>query len=235
MRTQVGIVGAGPAGLTLAHLLHLQGIETVVLEARSREYVEARIRAGVLEQGVADLLREAGVGGRMDREGIPHHGIELQFDGERHRIDLEALTGKGLMIYGQTEVVKDLIEARLETGRPLLFEVEDVSVHDLASHQPSIRFRHDGQDETLECDVIAGCDGFHGVCRPSIPDGVLTEFSREYPFGWLGILAAVAPSNWSSMPWWAIPSRPRRSPTPASVRRSATPCSRTPARIRAST
>jgi p-hydroxybenzoate 3-monooxygenase len=194
MRAQVGIVGAGPAGLTLAHLLHLEGIESVVLENRSREYVEARIRAGVLEQGVADLLTEAGVGERLQREGIVHHGIELQFDGERHRIDFEALTGKGIVIYGQTEVVKDLIEARLETGQPLLFEVEDVSVHDLDSAAPRIHFRHEGLDETLDCDVIAGCDGFHGVCRPSIPAGVLTEFSREYPFGWLGILAAVAPS-----------------------------------------
>jgi p-hydroxybenzoate 3-monooxygenase len=194
MRTQVGIVGAGPAGLTLAHLLHLEGIESVVLEDRSRDYVQARIRAGVLEQGVADLLRAAGVAERMDREGFVHQGIELQFDGERHRIPLHDLTGKGLVIYGQTEVVKDLIEARLATGRPLLFEVANVSVEDLDTERPRIRFRHEGDAHELECDLIAGCDGFHGVCRPSIPDGVLTEFSREYPFGWLGILAAVAPS-----------------------------------------
>jgi p-hydroxybenzoate 3-monooxygenase len=195
MRTQVGIVGAGPAGLTLAHLLHLEGIESVVLEDRSRDYVEHRIRAGVLEKGTADLLREAGVGERMERDGIVHHGIELQFDGERHRIAFDELTGKSIVIYGQTEVVKDLIEARLTTGRPLLFEVEGVSVHELDSERPRIRFRHEGVDQDLECDVIAGCDGFHGVCRPSIPNGVLREFSREYPFGWLGILAAVAPSN----------------------------------------
>ena len=194
MRTQVGIVGAGPAGLTLAHLLHLEGIDSVVIENRSREYVVARVRAGVLEQGVADLLTEAGVGERLAREGIVHHGIELQFDGERHRIPFDELTGKGIVVYGQTEVVKDLIAARLQTGRPLLFEVSDVSVHDLETGRPSIRYRHEGRDEALECDVIAGCDGFHGVCRPSIPAGVLTEFSREYPFGWLGILAAVAPS-----------------------------------------
>ncbi len=194
MRTQVGIVGAGPAGLTLAHLLHLEGIDSVVIENRSREYVEARVRAGVLEQGVADLLTEAGVGERLAREGIVHHGIELQFDGERHRIAFDELTGKGIVVYGQTEVVKDLIAARLQTGRPLSFEVSDVSVHDLETGRPSIRYRHEGRDETLECDVVAGCDGFHGVCRPSIPAGVLTEFSREYPFGWLGILAAVAPS-----------------------------------------
>jgi p-hydroxybenzoate 3-monooxygenase len=193
MRTQVGIVGAGPAGLTLGRLLEREGIESVILEDRSREYVEARIRAGVLEQGVADLLNEAGVGKRMAREGIVHHGIELQFEGERHRIDFEALTGKGIVIYGQTEVVKDLIAARLASQLPLLFEVSDVSVHGLDS-EPAIRFRHQGRAETLECDLIAGCDGFHGVCRPSIPLGVLTEFSREYPFGWLGILAAVAPS-----------------------------------------
>jgi p-hydroxybenzoate 3-monooxygenase len=194
MRTQVGIVGAGPAGLTLAHLLHLEGIDSVVLEDRSREYVEARIRAGVLEQGVADLLAEAGVGGRMQREGIVHHGIELQFDGERHRIPFDELVGKGIVIYGQTEVVKDLIAARLETGRPLLFEVSGVAVSELDTDRPRVTFTHDGTAQELECDLIAGCDGFHGVCRPSIPAGVLTEFSREYPFGWLGILAAVAPS-----------------------------------------
>ena len=196
MRTQVGIVGAGPAGLTLAHLLHLEGIESVVLEDRSREYVEQRIRAGVLEQGTADLLKEAGVGERMQREGLVHHGIELQFDSERHRIPLTELSGgRSIVIYGQTEVVKDLIEARLAEGQPLLFEVERVSVHDLDSERPRIRFQHGGRDEELECDVIAGCDGFHGVCRESIPAGVLSSFSREYPFGWLGILAAVAPSN----------------------------------------
>jgi p-hydroxybenzoate 3-monooxygenase len=193
MRTQVGIVGAGPAGLTLGRLLEREGIESVILEDRSREYVEARVRAGVLEQGVADLLNEAGVGERMAREGIVHHGIELQFEGERHRIDFEALTGKGIVIYGQTEVVKDLIAARLASHLPLLFEVSDVSLHELDS-EPTIRFMHEGRAQALECDLIAGCDGFHGVCRPSIPLGVLTEFSREYPFGWLGILAAVAPS-----------------------------------------
>jgi p-hydroxybenzoate 3-monooxygenase len=194
MRTQVGIVGAGPAGLTLAHLLHQVGIDSVVIEDRSREYVEARIRAGVLEQGVADLLVESGVGDRLQREGIVHHGIGLQFDGERHRIPLYELTGKGIAIYGQTEVVKDLIAARLETGRPLLFEVSDVAVADLDTDRPRVTYRHEGATQELECDLIAGCDGFHGVCRPSIPEGVLAEFSREYPFGWLGILAAVAPS-----------------------------------------
>jgi p-hydroxybenzoate 3-monooxygenase len=196
MRTQVGIVGAGPAGLTLARLLEAEGIESVVLENRSRGYVEQRIRAGVLEQGTVDLLTEAGVGDRLHREGLVHHGIELQFDGERHRIPLSDLTGgHTIVIYGQTEVVKDLIHARLETGGPLYFEAEDVSVHDLTSERPRIRFRHDGGGHELECDLIAGCDGFHGVCRESIPEGVLTAFSREYPFGWLGILTAVAPSS----------------------------------------
>ena len=195
-RTQVGIVGAGPAGLTLARLLELAGIETVVLEDRSREYVEHRIRAGVLEQRTADLLVGAGVGDRLQREGIVHHGIELQFDGERHRIPLTELAGgRSIVIYGQTEVVKDLIAARLDSGLPLLFEVDGVSVHELDSAEPRIRFRHDGDDHELTCDVIAGCDGFHGVCRPSIPAGLLSSFSREYPYGWLGILAEVAPSN----------------------------------------
>jgi p-hydroxybenzoate 3-monooxygenase len=196
MRTQVGIVGAGPAGLTLAQLLHREGIESVVLENRSRDYVERRTRAGVLEQAIADLLVDAGAGERLQREGIVHYGIELQFDGERHRIPLSELTGgRAIVIYGQTEVVKDLIRIRLEADLPVLFEVDGVSVHELDSDRPSIRFSHDGTDQVLECDVIAGCDGYHGVCRPSVPAGVLREFSREYPFGWLGILAAVEPSN----------------------------------------
>jgi p-hydroxybenzoate 3-monooxygenase len=195
MRTQVAIVGAGPAGLMLAQLLHLEGIDSVILEDRSREYVEARIRAGVLEQGVVDLLTSAGVGGRMHREGIVHHGIELQFAGERHRIAFDELTGRSIMVYGQTEVVKDLIAARLETGRPLHFEVDDVRVEGIETDRPTVRFRHDGAEHALECEAVAGCDGFHGVCRPSIPDGVLRAFTREYPYGWLGILAAVAPSN----------------------------------------
>ena len=196
MRTQVGIVGAGPAGLTLAQLLHREDIESVVLENRSRDYVEDRIRAGVIEQAIADLLADAGAGARLRREGIVHHGIELQFDGERHRIPLSDLTGgRSIVIYGQTEVVKDLIAVRLDAGLPLLFEVAEVGVHDFETDRPRIRFRHEGAEHELECDVIAGCDGFHGICRPSIPDGVLREFSREYPFGWLGILAEVAPSN----------------------------------------
>jgi p-hydroxybenzoate 3-monooxygenase len=194
-RTQVGIVGAGPAGLMLAQLLQLQGIDSVVLEARSREYCEHRIRAGVLEQGTIDLLEQAGVGDRMRREGLVHHGVELQFDGERHRIPLSDLTGRTIVIYGQTEVVKDLIAARVAQGLPLHFEVDDVSVHDLTSERPRIRYRRQGETQELECDVIAGCDGFHGVCRASVPEDALRTFERDYPFGWLGILAAVPPSN----------------------------------------
>ena len=195
MRTQVGIVGAGPAGLMLARLLQLEGIEAVVLEARSREHVEQRIRAGVLEQGTVDLLDAAGVGERMRREGLVHHGIELQFDGERHRIPLSELAGgRTIVVYGQTEVVKDLIAARLASGAPLLFEVDGVSVHALDSERPLVRFEHDGRQQQLDCDFIAGCDGFHGVCRATIPEAALRTYTREYPFGWLGILAAVAPS-----------------------------------------
>jgi p-hydroxybenzoate 3-monooxygenase len=196
MDTQVGIVGAGPAGLLLAHLLRLQGIESVVLEARSREYVEARVRAGVLEQGTVDLLTEAGVGERLHREGLAHHGLELRFDGQGHRIDLTELTGgRAITVYGQQEVVKDLIAARLDAGGELLFDVDDVTLHDLEGEAPSVRFRHDGAEHELRCDVVAGCDGFHGVCREAIPAGALSVYEREYPFAWLGILAEVAPSS----------------------------------------
>jgi p-hydroxybenzoate 3-monooxygenase len=195
VRTQVGIVGAGPAGLTLARLLENAGVETVVLEARSREYCEARIRAGVLEQGAVDLLTDAGVGGRMAREGLVHHGISLQFDGERHRIPLSDLTGgRTIVVYGQTEVTKDLIAARLESGLPLLFEAEGLGVEGLDGDRPRIHFLRDGVEEELECDVVAGCDGFHGICRQAMPASILREFSRDYPYGWLGILAPVAPS-----------------------------------------
>jgi p-hydroxybenzoate 3-monooxygenase len=180
----------------LAHLLHLGGIDSVVLEDRSREHVEQRIRAGVLEQGTVDLLNEIGVGERLQREGLVHDGIEIQFAGTRHRIDFASLTGgRRITVYGQQEVVKDLIAARLGTGRPLLFEVSDVSVDGFESESPTVRFRHEGADVELRCDFIAGCDGFHGVCRDSIPAGVLTPFEREYPFAWLGILAAAPPSN----------------------------------------
>jgi p-hydroxybenzoate 3-monooxygenase len=180
----------------LAHLLHLEGIDSVVLEDRSREYVEQRIRAGVLEQGTVDLLTETGLGERLQREGLVHDGIEIQFADERHRIDFPSLTGgRRITVYGQQEVVKDLIVVRLESGRPLLFEVSDVGIDGFQSEAPVVRFRHLGEDVELRCDFIAGCDGFHGVCRDSIPAGVLTSFEREYPFAWLGILAAAPPSN----------------------------------------
>jgi p-hydroxybenzoate 3-monooxygenase len=195
-RTQVGIVGAGPAGLMLGQLLHLQGIDSVILENRSRQYVVERVRAGVLEQGTVDLMREAGVGGRLAREGMRHDGIYLAFGGARHRIDMAGLTGgRAITIYGQNEVVHDLIEARLETGRPLYFEVEDVSVHGLESPRPSIRFRNEGEAHEISCDIVAGCDGFHGICRPAIPASRLCLYERVYPFGWLGILAEAAPSS----------------------------------------
>jgi p-hydroxybenzoate 3-monooxygenase len=195
MRTQVAIVGAGPAGLLLAQLLHLRGIDSVVLEARSRHYIENRVRAGVLEHQSVDILNDAGVGARMMREGLVHHGIVLQFGQEAHRIDFEELTGKGVMIYGQQEVVKDLVAARIETGRPTYFEVDQVSVHGVEKNAPSVRFRAGGVEHTLHCDFIAGCDGFHGVCRPSVPAGVLTVFERVYPFAWLGILAEATPAS----------------------------------------
>ncbi|TMD98414.1 MAG: 4-hydroxybenzoate 3-monooxygenase [Chloroflexi bacterium] len=196
MRTQVGIVGAGPAGLMLAHLLHLAGVESVVLEARSRAYVEQRVRAGVLEQGTVDLLVESGVGERLLRERLVHHGIELRFDGRRHRIDLHALTGgRTISVYGQQEVVKDLIAARHAAGGPLLFEVDDVTLDGIDGDRPAVSFRHGGAAQRLECAAVAGCDGFHGVCRPAVPPGVLREYPRDYTFAWLGVLAAVAPST----------------------------------------
>ena len=194
MRTQVGIVGAGPAGLVLSHLLHRQGIESVVVEARSREYCEQRVRAGVLEQGTVDLLTEMGVGHRMKREGLVHDGVEIRFGGQGHRIDFEALTGHGITIYAQQEMVKDLIAARLRTGGQTLFEVSDVTVHDFDSAEPKIRFHDNGKPVELVCDFIAGCDGFHGVCRPSISKA-LTVYERLFPFAWLGILAAAPPSS----------------------------------------
>ena len=195
-RTQVGIVGAGPAGLLLAHLLHRRGIESIVLEARSREYIERRIRAGVLEQGTVDLLVECGLGERMQREGMFHHGIELRFGGRGHRVDFASLTGgRGITVYGQQEVVKDLLAAREAAGALPLFDVSDVRVEDLETDRPRIGFEHDGARHELRCDVIAGCDGSHGVCLPAIPERARTEYAREYPFGWLGILARVAPST----------------------------------------
>ncbi|MGC1617366.1 MAG: 4-hydroxybenzoate 3-monooxygenase [Candidatus Acidiferrum sp.] len=196
MRTQIGIVGAGPAGLLLSHLLHRRGIESVVLEAKSRQHVEERVRAGILEQGTVDLLNETGVGARMMRHGLVHHGIELQFEGKRHRIDFQELTGgKGVMVYAQHEVLKDLIEARTAAKGQLIFDAEDVAVSGFEGTKPKIQFRKDGAAQEVNCDFIAGCDGFHGVCRPSIPAGVLKAFERNYPFAWLGILAQARPSS----------------------------------------
>ena len=196
MRTQVAIVGAGPAGLVLSQLLARQGVDSVVLELRSRDYVEKRVRAGVLEQGTVNLLEQAGVADRLRREGLVHHGLELRFEGRGHRIALSELSGgRAITVYGQQEVVKDLIRARLEAGGRIVFEVEEVRVHDLTSSSPVVRYRHGGREHELRCDVVAGCDGSHGVCREAIPAGVLTAYRREYPFAWLGILAAVAPST----------------------------------------
>jgi p-hydroxybenzoate 3-monooxygenase len=196
MRTQVGIVGAGPAGLLLGHLLHLNGIDSVIVENRDREYVVDRVRAGVLEQGTVDLMRAMGVAGGLDRRGLRHDGVYVSFDGRRHRIDMAELTGgKAITVYGQNEVVRDLIDARIDTRRPLYFEAQDVGVSALDSAAPIIRFRHGDTAHEIHCDFIAGCDGFHGVCRPSVPAGALTFYERTYPFGWLGILADAAPSS----------------------------------------
>jgi p-hydroxybenzoate 3-monooxygenase len=200
MRTQIGIVGAGPAGLMLSHLLHRAGVESMVVENRSRQYVQDRVRAGVREQGTVDLMNATGVGERLGREGLIHRGLELRFgrhgDRRGYRIDLFALTGgKAITIYGQNKVVEDLTDARLAAGGRIFFAAEDVSVHGLDSGMPSIRFRGDGEAVEVQCDFIAGCDGFHGVCRPSVPAGVLTEFERIYPFAWLGMLAEVEPSS----------------------------------------
>jgi p-hydroxybenzoate 3-monooxygenase len=194
MRTQIGIVGAGPAGLMLSHLLHLHGIESVVLECRSRDYVEKRVRAGVLEQGSVDLLCRTGLGERLLREGMRHEGIELRFAGRSYRVPMTELTGRAITVYGQQEVVKDLIAARLAAGGSILFEVDDVSLQGLDSNSPVIRFRHADGEEELHCDFVAGCDGFHGVSRDSVPEGVLTTYERTYPFAWLGILAAAPPA-----------------------------------------
>ena len=195
-RTQVGIVGAGPAGLLLAHLLHLAGIESVVLESRSREEVESTVRAGVLEQGTVDMLRETGVGARLDREAFFHRGVYLRFAGRTHHVDMQELTGgKRVTLYAQQEVVKDLIDARLAVGGAILFEVSDVSIGDPMAARPAITFRHEGAAKRLDCDFIAGCDGSHGVSRHSLPEGALARHERIYPFGWFGILVEAPPSS----------------------------------------
>jgi p-hydroxybenzoate 3-monooxygenase len=195
-RTQVGIIGAGPAGLLLAHLLQIEGVDSIVIESQSRKHVEERIRAGVLEQGTVDLLNETGVGDRMRREGLVHHGIELRFHRRGHRIDLSELTGgRSIIVYGQNELVKDLIDARERAGGQIFFEAGHARLHDFAGDSPRVTFHHAGADHEMECDFIGGCDGFHGVSRPSIPAADVRFFERMYPFGWLGILAEAAPSS----------------------------------------
>jgi p-hydroxybenzoate 3-monooxygenase len=201
-RTQVGIVGAGPAGLMLGHLLHLHGIDSCIVEDRSQDHVIERVRAGVLEQGTVDLMHDVGVGDRLAREGMRHEGIYIAFHDSaaraqvRHRIDLARLTrGRAITVYGQNEVVKDLIAARAATGRPMLFGAEDVRVYDLATDRPKIRFESGGRVQEVACDFLAGCDGSHGVCRPSLPPAHVTVFNRTYPFAWLGILAKAAPTS----------------------------------------
>jgi p-hydroxybenzoate 3-monooxygenase len=196
MRTTVGIIGAGPAGLLLARLLHNAGIDSVVLESRDRAYVEHRQRAGILEQGTVDVLREAGAAERMDREGLRHDGIELRFARQRHRVDFPALTGgRSVMVYAQTEVCKDLIALQLAEGGPLLFEAEALAVEGADTDSPRVRFRHEGREDVLECAYVVGCDGFWGVARKAIPAELTQVFERTYPFGWLGILADVPPSH----------------------------------------
>jgi p-hydroxybenzoate 3-monooxygenase len=195
MRTQVGIVGAGPAGLVLAHLLHLAGIDAIVIENRSRAYIEQRLRAGLLEQGSADLLIETGLGERLQRERMLHDGVFIKFKGELHRLDFRALVGKSVMIYGQQEIVKDLVAARLGYGAPILFEAGDVALDDLEGPHPRIVFTQNGQRQEIRCDFIAGCDGYHGISRPSIPADRITLFERIYPFAWLGVLVEAAPTR----------------------------------------
>ncbi|MGV9451790.1 4-hydroxybenzoate 3-monooxygenase [Streptomyces sp. NPDC003635] len=196
MRTTVGIIGAGPAGLLLARLLHRAGIDSVVLESRDRAYVEQRQRAGILEQGTVDVLRAAGAGERMGREGLRHDGIELRYDRTRHRVDFPALTdGRSVTVYAQTEVCKDLIALQLKEGGPLLFEAEALAVEDAGTDRPRVRFRHEGRESLLECDYVVGCDGFWGVARRAVPADLVRVFERTYPFAWLGILADVPPSH----------------------------------------
>jgi p-hydroxybenzoate 3-monooxygenase len=193
MRTQVGIVGAGPAGLMLSHLLHLAGIESVIVENRSRAYCEARVRAGLMENWVAQMLVDTGVGARLQREAMVHDGIFFSFKGEAHKLDFAELVGKHVYIYDQKEVVTDLIAKRIADGGQILFEVADSSVHDFSGSAPKVRFKHDGKTQQIDCDFIAGCDGFHGICRPSLPADAWTGYDRVYPYAWLGILSESPP------------------------------------------
>ena len=194
MRTQVAIIGSGPSGLLLGQLLHRAGIDNIIVERQSAEYVLGRIRAGVLEQVTVDLMDEAGVGARLHREGIVHHSIELAFDGRRHPIDVHGLTGgKAVTAYGQTELTHDLMDARRAEGLPTVYEAHDVAISGFDGERPQVQYRKDGRLHTIECDFIAGCDGFHGVCRASVPSSAIHEYEKVYPFGWLGVLADVPP------------------------------------------
>jgi p-hydroxybenzoate 3-monooxygenase len=193
MRTKVAIIGAGPAGLLLGRLLERQGIDTIIVERRSADYVLGRIRAGVLEQGTVELLEKAGVSERMHAEGLVHDGVELCFDGDKHRIDFRELIGRTVMVYGQTEVTRDLMQAREASGAMTIYEAGDVSLHDFDGESPKVRFVKDGVAQEIACDFIAGCDGYHGVSRASVPEGALKTFERVYPFGWLGILTDRPP------------------------------------------
>jgi p-hydroxybenzoate 3-monooxygenase len=193
MRTQVAIIGAGPSGLLLGALLHKAGVDHVIVERQTPDYVLGRIRAGVLEQVAVDLLDEAGVGARMHREGLPHDGFDLCFDGQRHRIDLHALTGKRVMVYGQTEVTRDLMDARTAAGLTTVYAASDVQLHDFDGAQPRVTYTHDGAAHEVQADFIIGCDGFHGVARASVPAGAIQNYEKVYPFGWLGVLADVPP------------------------------------------
>ncbi|HYD74409.1 4-hydroxybenzoate 3-monooxygenase [Ramlibacter sp.] len=193
-KTQVAIIGAGPSGLLLGQLLHKAGIDNIILERHTGEYVLGRIRAGILEQVCIDLMDEAGVGERMHREGLVHGGIDLLFQGERHRIDMNGLTGgKNVMVYGQTELTRDLMDARKAEGLETVYEALDVAVHDFDSQRPRVTYTHNGQAHEIQCDFIAGCDGFHGVCRASVPRSAIQEFEKVYPFGWLGVLSDTPP------------------------------------------
>jgi p-hydroxybenzoate 3-monooxygenase len=195
MRTQVGIIGAGPAGLILAQLLHLEGIESVIIESHTRQYIEERVRAGVLEQGTVELMVSMGVGDRLMREGLTHEGVEFCFQNQRRRVDFREMAGRTITVYAQHEVIKDLVAARLASGQPLLFEAEGIWIEGIESDCPVIGFTQDGVSHTIECDFVAGCDGFHGVSRPTMPQQSLQLYERTYPFAWLGILAAAAPSS----------------------------------------
>jgi p-hydroxybenzoate 3-monooxygenase len=196
VKTQVAIIGAGPAGLMLGHLLHNAGIDAIIIENRSREYIEERVRAGVLEQGTVNAMVESGVGDRLLAEGLEHDYIDIRFDRKPHRLNVKKLSrGRSVWVYAQHEIVKDLVSARLEYDEPLYFEVNDVSIHDVDIDHPSVRFIHEDKQQIVQCDYVAGCDGFHGISRRMIPESVLQVFDRQYPFAWLGVLAEVPPAS----------------------------------------